>query len=162
MKTENTILPAVKKRTEVWPYAIIGSFAIFIILVMVAVLRAAQEDTSLVASDYYEQELKYQEQINREIMTRQLDKFIAFSFDPAHQELAMHLPLDTTTHKEVSGTVHFYRPSDDKLDFRKDLKPDADGNAKFGVSDLKQGVWKVRVTWKEGSLEFFDETQITI
>jgi hypothetical protein len=162
MKKDDTILVAGKKKTEIWPLAIIAAFAIFIILVMMAVFRAASEETSLVSADYYEKELVYQEQINREITTRKLNKFISFRFDPRSSQLDITFPLDSNQHKLVTGTVHFYRPSDDKLDFKESIKLDDQGAQHFAVANLKKGVWKVRVTWKEGGLEFYDEAEISI
>jgi nitrogen fixation protein FixH len=150
------------KKIEWWPVGIILAFVLFISGVLFAVFRSYGEETPLVAENYYQQELDYQQQINREITTKQLNKFIAFRYQPDGKVLDLGYPLDTAASKPVSGTVHFYRPSDDKLDFTRDVQPDAQGVQRFTLTDLQRGAWRVRVTWKEGALEFYDETNLTL
>ena len=56
-----------------WGNGIIFSFVLFAIFIAILVTVCVRQDISLVSSDYYQEELKYQDQITRINNTSKLD-----------------------------------------------------------------------------------------
>ena len=73
-----------------------------IILSMVAIC-VKQDDIHLVTQNYYEEEIKYQEQIDKISNTSQLG-YEALKFDSLQKELHVQLPVG------AKGTLHLFRP----------------------------------------------------
>jgi hypothetical protein len=130
-------------RRNPWPYAIIGWFLIFGSGMAAWVVVAVRNDPDLVRPDYYEQEIGYQKQIDRLNRTAALPKSASVTHDTADGQVVIHVPVESTT----SGTIHFYRPSDAKLDFELPLRLDAGGIQRVPAEKLAGGLWKVRVQW---------------
>jgi nitrogen fixation protein FixH len=129
-----------------WPYAIALYFAIFIGAIAIWITFAVRHDDQLVRSDYYEQELKYQTDIDGQSRGARAD--VNVSYDSTRQLVTIALPAPVT-----SGSIYFYRPSDAKADrqITLDLK---DGAQKVDVRNFENGLWKVRVTWIKDGAEY--------
>ena len=145
-------------RRNPWPYAIIGWFLIFGSGMAAWVVVAVRNDPDLVRADYYEQEIGYQKQIDRLNRTAALPKSASVTHDTADGQVVIHVPVESTT----SGTIHFYRPSDAKLDQQFPLTVSRSGAQAFDLSGLAPGLWKVQVLWKANDTEFFCDKQIVI
>ena len=139
-----------------WPYAIILYFVAFISGIVTWVVFATRHQDQLIRPDYYEHEIRYQEQIEKAKRASILDKERVFSFDPGSQLLVVQL----SPAPNLAGKVHLYRPSDVALDREKPLKFDANGRAVCDLSDLKGGLWKASLTWSADGQEYFLERTI--
>jgi hypothetical protein len=84
---------------------------------------------------------------------------VVVTFDPAQQVVVVSLPANLT--QGATGRVHFYRPSDARLDRELPLALNADGVQRFDAKELAAGLWKVRVLWSvEGKEYFLDQPVI--
>jgi hypothetical protein len=129
-----------------WPYAIVAYFVIFIAAVTTWITFAVRNDQQLVRSDYYEQELKFQTDIDSQ--TRAANVNISLDYDAAKQIVTISLPGAAT-----NGSIYFYRPSNAKLDreFTLALK---NGAQPIDVAQFQSGLWKIRLRWTVNSAEF--------
>ena len=59
-----------------------------------------------------------------------------------------------------NGEVHFYRPSDRRLDRRFDIALDSNQAMGVSVQDLSRGYWKVLIDWTEGGKDYSWEEQL--
>lgn len=131
---------------------LLGFIAVMITMVIICV---KQDDIHLVTQDYYEQEIKYQEQINRMINANAM-AIDAMEYDGQLKTILLHLP------EGAKGTLHLFRPSDARLDQKINFDMlNSDANA-VDVKDLKEGYWRVKLTWSEGEKEFYLEKKINI
>lgn len=125
------------------------------IMITMVTICVKQDDIHLVTHDYYEQEIKYQEQIDRMINASHLE-MNAIEYHEGIKSLSLHL-------KEGSvGTLHFFRPSDARLDRKIDFEILEINSNSVDLSSLKEGYWRVKMTWKEGGKEFYLEKKINI
>src|ERR1044071_6797565 len=122
-----------------WPYAIALYFAIFIGAIAVWITFAVRHDDQLVRSDYYEQELKYQTDIDGQSRGARAD--VNVSYDSTRQLVTIALPAPV-----ASGSIYFYRPSDPQADRELPLAL-KDGAQRAAARNFEHGLWKVRVTW---------------
>ena len=148
-----------KPKFNPWPYGIVLFFFLLFcgMAVFVAIVLTHRE--SMVSENYYEQELKYQDQIDS--AARAQKSGAAITCDSANRAVLITLPAAQLAQK-LSGTIEFYRPSSPKLDRELPLAPRADGTQTLNVSTFATGLWQVRVKWIAGGESYFLEQKITV
>ena len=147
-------------KKNIWPIAIIVYFIVFITGIVTWVSFAMRHDDQLVRPDYYEHEIKYQDQIDRVARTGALTTKAAISYQPDETAIVVQVPAEMR--QKLEGNIQLYRPSDARLDQRIALAPEADGTQRINVKELKAGHWKVRVNWKVDAQEYFLEKTIVL
>jgi len=153
MKFENV-------RRNPWPYAIIIWFVIFTSAMLSWAVIATHNNMDLVRKDYYEEELRFQQQIERVKRTAQMRKDITVTTDAT--SLTFKLPLEKAGSKPT-GEVQLYRPSDASLDTKTALQVNESGLQRIDASALKGGLWKLRVQWKvDGAEYYFDQSVVLV
>ena len=144
-----------------WPFGLIAFFAVFIGWLGTFAVIAVRNSMDLVRPDYYEQEVRYQEQIDRENRTARLSAAVQISYDAAAGNVALQLSAAQAA-RWPAGTVKFYRPSDASLDREIPLAVNAFGHQVVDTTQLRRGNWKLRVTWRVAGEEFFSEQSIVL
>ena len=124
------------------------------------VYRAMKQDVDLVSKDYYEQEIKYQDQIERVKRTQALGD-VMLDYKAEEQTILLQMPA-TYRDMSLSGTVTLFRPSDDKLDKQLPLQLGRDQSQLIDVADLESGIWKVRVNFSANDEDYYSEKTIQI
>ena len=147
-------------KRNLWPYAIICYFVLFITGMVTWVAFAMQHDDQLVRPDYYEQELKYQNQIDRMARTGALASDARLTYDHVSQNIRIELP--PSHGPSFEGTVHLYRPSDARLDQKLPLAIDPGGLQQIDVSKLQVGLWKVYVSWRTLDNDYHLEQSVVL
>lgn len=150
-----------KPSRNYWPHAIIAWFVIFAAALAAWVSVAMRQRMDLVRSDYYEEEVRYQGQLDRLNRTAALRSEVALRHDGTKREVALQLPAAHLVPRPV-GQIHFYRPSNATLDFQVPLAVDASGLQRIGTGALRGGLWKVRVQWGAAGQDYFHEQVIVL
>jgi nitrogen fixation protein FixH len=146
---------------NLWPLGIILTFVIFIGGTVGLVILACHNPADLVSANYYEDEVRFQTQMDRLDRTRQLDSPATVTCDAGQRRITISLP---TRHAQAAseGCVELYRPSESGLDRRIKLETDSNGIQTIDTSKLKPGSWKVKVTWKAGGEDFFLDQNVVV
>jgi nitrogen fixation protein FixH len=142
-----------------WPLAIIAFFAAAIAGFAVFIWLCSRHPDDLVARDYYEQELRYQERIDRMQNAQRDAAAAAVTYDAASRSILISLPHAAGN---LSGRVELYRPSAVEQDRQFQLQPDASGRQRIDAANLSPGLWKVRVSWTVGKQDYFIDHKIVI
>jgi hypothetical protein len=129
-----------------WPYAIIFYFIVFITAIATWITFAVRNDHELVRKDYYEQELKFQADIDGQ--ARAATTQVSVDYDSATQRVTVSLPAGA-----AKGAIYFYRPSNAKLDRQIELAIDK-GSQSVDVTRFESGLWKVRLIWTTDGVEY--------
>ena len=148
-------------RRNPWPYAIIAWFVVFGTGMAAWVVVAVRNDPELVRADYYEQEITYQQQLDRLKRTAAVRNQIALTYDAAGEQVVLRLPSSPGA-GSPSGTIHFYRPSNARLDFEVPVALDAAGLQRVPAGKLQGGLWKVRVNWTSDGEEFHHDQSLVL
>jgi nitrogen fixation protein FixH len=82
------------------------------------------------------------------------------TFEPAQQSIVITLPPAQT--QGATGNIHLYRPSDARLDRHVPLALNAAGIQWLNARDLRDGLWKVRVTWSVDGKEYFVDQPVIV
>lgn len=137
-----------------WGTGIFLSFIGFIVVIMTMVIISVRMDgIELVTESYYEKEIVYQEQIDKEQATLDRNKDV-MSYDMQGQVLLVDLPSGT------SGTLHLFRPSDAALDQKIKLEGNSNQVIEVPTNHLKSGYWKAQLNWVENGVEYYQEKKL--
>lgn len=139
-----------------WGKGIVIVIAVFVMLMAgLVTICVKQDDIHLVTQNYYEEEIKYQDQIDKIINANALD-YEVLTYNTQVKRVVMNLPLGS------KGTLHLFRPSDARLDKKIEFQlVNLDENT-VDVSSLKSGYWKVKLTWEENGVAYYEEKKINI
>jgi len=142
-----------------WGTGIVIAFAIFMGATISTAVYLMNQDVNLVADDYYDQEIKYQQQIDRVKRTNKLDEKNIIAFNGS----AINITIpESLISRDLTGEIYFYRPSDEKSDIKIPLYTDTLGVQVIPVTSLEKGLWAVKVNWLTGENEYFAEKRIFI
>jgi hypothetical protein len=145
---------------NLWPAGIIATFVLFIAGTVGLVILSARNHVELVSPDYYERELRYQEQINRRERTQALKDPARVSYDAAQGSIVVALPAAQA--RVAKGRIQLYRPSDARLDRDLPLALDVNGIQRLDAKRLHAGPWNIRVQWNVDGEEFFLNHSIVV
>lgn len=136
---------------------------IFIILFILAVIGffvfSSYQEFILVEEDYYEKEIGFQKQIDKMNRTAGLAEKVTFE----QKENSLNLwfprtyPLDS-----MKGTLHFYRPSDSRLDVFIPLQPDTSGLQRIDLEGLHPGKFILKMNWEMNGYGYYQEHTLMI
>ncbi len=124
------------------------------------VYKAMNLDVDLVSKNYYEQEIAYQEHIDKVGRTAIIGD-VAITYNEQDHALLLQLP-ETLRGKQVRGRVTLFRPSNDQLDQELPLQPGRDMSQLIETQDMERGLWKVRVNFSEGEHTYYTEKTIQL
>ena len=145
---------------NLWPHAIIAWFVIFASAMAAWITFAVRQNMDLVRPDYYEEEIRFQNQLDRLNRTSAIRGEIALRYEAANHEVTLRLPA-AHLGPRPSGQVHFYRPADAALDVDVPLAVDSTGLQRIGVGSFRAGHWKIRVQWTASGQDYsFEETLV--
>ncbi|WP_276495920.1 FixH family protein [Pontibacter litorisediminis] len=148
------------KSFTLWPYMIVAAMVCFMGYIAMFVYRAMQQDVGLVSKDYYEQEIQYQDQIERVKRTQALGD-VMLQYRAEDKTVLLQLPA-TYQGKSLNGTITLFRPSNDKLDKQIPLQLGRDQSQLLEVADLESGLWKVRVSFSADGEDYYSEKTIQV
>jgi hypothetical protein len=139
-----------------WGKGIVIVIVVFVFFMAgLVTICVKQDDIHLVTQNYYEEEIKYQDQIDKIVNAHNLD-YEVLAYNTQLKKVVMNLPVGS------KGTVHLFRPSDARLDQKIDFQLlNAEENS-IDVKDLKAGYWKVKLTWEENGVAYYEEKKINI
>jgi len=113
------------------------------------------QKVDVVTENYYEKELKYQDQIDRIGRTKALKDTL--KVENTGKELIIKFPNipDMVKGKDF---IHMYRPSDQSLDVKIPVMTDSSNSQIVSTEKLQKGYWKIQISWTSGGKEYFHES----
>lgn len=128
----------------------------FIGLMVYLIVRSSRASLPLVTEKYYEAELKYQDQIDKEHNEKTLVNKL--EIDTLANKLKIILPTDFNVN-EVSGNIKFYFPADDSKDKNLPLVFAENNIQEIDIKDLK-GNYTIQVEWSYQGKSYYKEKKI--
>ena len=139
-----------------WGHGLMLFFVGFVLFMSTLVVICMRQDNiHLVTQNYYEAEIRYQEQIDKIANATDLE-YEVFDYQAQAKTVGLNLPPDAV------GILHLFRPSDARLDRKYDVEIEPGKPFTISLSDLKPGYWRMKLTWEEGGKEYYLEERITI
>lgn len=148
------------KSRNPWPIAIIAFFIVFATFLAIFVIWALGQKQDLVAQNYYEQEVRYQEQLDRLNRTQAQAGQTAVTFDAVKNCIVINLPAAQAA--GATGKIQLYRPSNAKLDHEVPLTINGGGMQTLDAKAMAAGLWKVRIEWIVNGQEYFFDQAVVV
>jgi hypothetical protein len=130
----------------------------FVVLILSMVFMCYGQDVELVSSDYYAQEIKFQDKINAMNNEKNLEESIHHYVNKNEIILTIDSALLS---KDFEGTIYFFRPSDSAKDFKSDMKF-ANNKQVVSCKKLVHGAYKLQLSWTSNKTNYFKEEVIFI
>jgi nitrogen fixation protein FixH len=144
-----------------WPISIIAFFSVAILGCGTFVAFCSRHPADLISANYYEDEVRYQGQMERIHRAQQPDQTASVGLDAAGKQITVALPMHPSAAKP-EGKIQLYRPSAANLDRQLPLNVNATGTQVIDAASLAPGLWKVRVRWSVGDRDYFIDQKILI
>lgn len=139
-----------------WGNGIVVVFIVFIALMATLVtICMKQDDLHLVTSNYYEEEIKYQQHIDRVINTTASAKE-AMTFDGKAGILDLNLPVGAL------GELYLFRPSDAGMDRKIEVNIKDSKVNSVDLKSLQAGYWRVKLSWAEDGKTYYEEKKLDL
>lgn len=134
-----------------WGTKLFIAIAIFMIFIFILVYLSAKNQINLVEKDYYPKGLKYQDRID-EIQNAEIykDSFLI-------QKINDQVLVSYTVQQADTGSLYFFRPSDNALDMTYVFLPDSTGKIYLDAGQFKRGKYTVKVYWEDGGKKYYLE-----
>ncbi|RMD71312.1 MAG: hypothetical protein D6818_07955, partial [Bacteroidetes bacterium] len=125
-----------------WGWGIAIVYTAFVVVMVTLVIKSKSVDHTLVADDYYAQDLAYQQHYEKLANAAALKHKLRILADRQKGEVVLDFPEEAGT---PSGKVVFFRPSDKRLDKTLDIRVDESGKMRVPMDELAAGFWRVKV-----------------
>jgi hypothetical protein len=144
-----------------WPLTIGIVYTLFVLIFVSLIVFSTFVKVDLVTDNYYEQEIKYQQQIDRIQRANSLSTPIRWSYTDVKQTLTLQFPSETKT-QEVKGSILFFRPSDSRMDKKIALNLAQDRTQTISTNNLSAGFWKLKIFWIMNQTDYYQEGNLVI
>jgi len=142
-----------------WGHGIFIFLSIFLLTMAFVVYKSFQEKNALVESEYYPKGLVYEKQIERianaDAMTEKI------SLTEQNGNVIIKYPA-LFKGAGLSGSLYFYRPSDDRGDLTEPIKCDSTLLQKVPAGKLMKGKYIVKMNWILNGKEYYHEEVLFI
>ena len=138
-----------------WGHGIAIFLILFVSILIFVLLKSMQMDHSLVANNYYERDLTFQDRFEKVKRQKSNDNLV-FSYNKKRELLTLRFKEEELS---LSGIATFYRPSDSTLDFQIPIDKN---EINIEVGQIMRGRWIVQVEWSENNVSYYMEKDIYI
>lgn len=142
-----------------WGTGIVIAFACFITFIMYFVISMSTNkkyNHDLVIEDYYGEELKFQDDINKEAQSKTLVTDITWL--KTDEGIRILFPTNLAFDK-IEGKVFLYRPSNKHLDFETPISL-SNHNLLIPDKRLLGGRWNLKVDWTYNDKSYMYKKEI--
>jgi nitrogen fixation protein FixH len=131
----------------------------FAVMMATFMFRAYHAQEELVADNYYEQEIRYQQQIDKLDNVGKLGGKL--HMDVVGGELVVSFP-EGVQGKRITGELYLQRPSDARADERIPFTVENGDGLHISVSDRMKGMYKVQMEWSIGDEKYLTNERIYV
>ncbi len=149
------------KKYYIWPTAIAVVYGLFVLYLVGLFAFSRRQHFDLVSKSYYEDELKYQQQIDRMQRVQDEGAQPLVRFGGETRQLVLEFPAPFSG-PAVSGRVVLFRPSDAGADLEIPLQLDAAGRQVIDGRKLRKGLWRIKIHWQKDSREYYYEENLVL
>ncbi|MBE0673123.1 MAG: FixH family protein [Bacteroidales bacterium] len=127
-------------------------FAGFVLFMLALVFFASRQRVQLVAENYYEKELKFQDEREKQARTAALSEPLRWEL----REGMLLLDFPDQVGTPIMGTLFFYNPSNEDLDQKMDFESTND-SLLLDITALPVSRYTLKVDWQAGGVKYYSE-----
>lgn len=143
-----------------WGFGIVLAFISFISFILYFVISMSSDNKyshDLVATDYYNQELKFQDNIDATKNAKNLKEKI--KIERVKEGMKIIFPKEFTP-KNIKGKVFLYRPSNKQLDYEMPIALSDSSYLLMPDKRLLDGRWNIIVEWTYNQQSYLFKKEI--
>ncbi|MBZ0111810.1 MAG: FixH family protein [Thermoanaerobaculia bacterium] len=137
-----------------WPVGLVLFLCCILAGVVSFSIFAHRQAVDLVTEDYYQKEIAFQQQIERQQRTAQLEDRPEWVLDLESRTATLSFEASTIPDR---GELHLYRPSSSALDLTVPVALDSNSSQRVDLAELSPGLWIAQLTWTSGSEDYYHE-----
>lgn len=137
-----------------WGHGILLTIIGFMLFMSFMVYKSFQLKVDLVADNYYAKEIAFQDQIDKAANADALNEPITWKV--ADEQLKISFP-SAQIGKELTGTIHFFRPSEDRYDTTFVIQVNAENEQSLPLEAFYAGKYQIQLDWKVDSIAYYHE-----
>lgn len=141
-----------------WGNKLVVVFIVFGSFIGYLVYRAVTTKYDLVSKDYYKDELRYQDKIDR---IKNASKISEVKVQQDAEAVIIHLPQEQKGYA-ITGDVFFYCITDDRNDYHTNLQVDSTNSQIFLKKSLQKGAYELKINWQLGKEIYYSEQKLLI
>lgn len=131
----------------------------FVLFMLGMVFKASTFDHQLVTEDYYEQELGFQDVIEKKRNAEGLKE--PLQVEILNNAVVMHLPNEMDGEK-IDGEYYFFFAADEHEDQRIAMATEADLEQHISTTDWRTGLYTLKADWQAGGTQYYVERNVFI
>lgn len=140
-----------------WGTGIALAYAIFAGSMVILVIKSTTQDLSLVSDHYYADDVAYQQQYQKIENSMNLSDQVQVSSSAGLIEVRFPQGMGVT-----QGEVFLFCPSDSKQDRHVPIALTAENTMSIPSDGLKRGKWRVKIDWKAGEKDYYQESTLVL
>jgi hypothetical protein len=144
-----------------WPIGIAIIYIAFMIILIGMVIFSTFNKVDLVTENYYEEEIKYQQQIDRINRTNSLSTPVSWTHNKIKKQVIIQFPEELNS-KDIEGSILFFRPSDASQDKIIALRLSSENLQTISTQHLIPGLWKLKIFWQINQKDYYSEGTLVI
>ncbi|HOJ17690.1 MAG: hypothetical protein GX452_11650 [Ignavibacteriales bacterium] len=147
------------KREINWGTGVAAAIALFLVAVATLIIFSYSQNVELVHDNYYERELRYQDEISSETnsITIANETFVIYE----SPDVVIKFPK-AFDFKGAKGAISFYKPNDAKKDFTVPFEPGEGNVQNITGGKFSKGRWKIFITFSKNDLNYKISKEITL
>lgn len=142
-----------------WGVGITVSIIVFMLISVMFIYIAFNQDVNLVRDDYYEAEVKYNETMEKVKRTSALIDKLKISV--IENNIQLQFPKISKS-ENINGNILLYRPSERNKDLSIIIQPDSNYLQTINTANMLSGMWKVKVDWTADSISYLNDDIIMV
>lgn len=139
-----------------WGWGISLSIVLFMGIILAIVTSMMNREVDLVTDRYYDKEIKFQQQIDKEKRSSELNENVKISY--SGNSVTVIFPKN----EKPEGELYFYRPSDLHKDFKIPINVDNNFSQLLDISKLDRGLWKLKIDWSSDKNDYYFEKTLML
>jgi hypothetical protein len=130
----------------------------FVAMILVLVFMSTRQKIDLVTDQYYAEELRFQDKINKTERARHLTE--PLQWEVSEKGIAIHYPK-MFSEKNISGNVKLYCPSDNNKDLFFTVQTQ-DHTQLITADQIPDGRYYLQIDWKNGTETYWNEDLVVM
>ena len=141
-----------------WGYKILIVYIVFVAGILLLVFKSSSQNQDLVATDYYEQELKYQDRIDQSSRANRLSDTLRY--DVQEKELVISFPPEMKG-QNISANVLLYCIADKSKDVQHRYTI-SNAELRLPVSAANKGLHEIKISWEANAISYYNQHKILL
>ncbi len=144
-----------------WGYAVAFLYVGFALAMLFLVYKCTEHPVDLVSADYYDKEIKFQQQYDKEQNASLLLNPLQLSVNSDSQTVVINFPTAENS-SVLKGSIYFMRPDNSTSDKTIAIAANSNHEQIVDYSTWKKGLYRIEVSWNDGVKEYFKQSFIKL